>query len=320
MIEHKELVDCMIRDKRVRGIAFLLIQNNDQFIYTSGFENNEKSKIIDEGSIFEIASLSKVFTGILFADFFNNDLIDPESPLSDFLPDIGLSSSITISELLTHTSGLPRIPNNINPANLANPYVDYTKVLLLNELKYSDLRDKGKYCYSNLGYAVLGMVLETVTNKTYDENLKTIILEKLNMRDTFVKNLSGKVYKGSNTKLEDQPNWEMGIFEAAGGIKSTINDMCNFAKAVINANDEKTSIDKAIIRSMKCKFINDDLGVGLGWHIFGHEPHFSHDGATYGFYAKIRIFTKTKQGMILLTNTFCNLSEFDDLIGTYQSR
>ena len=148
---------------------------------------------LDGNTVFEMGSISKVFTGALLADMVARGEVKLDDPIAKYLPQTVKVPSrngrqITLLDLATQSSGLPRLPSNMRPADFSNPYADYSVQQLYEFLSgYSLTRDPGqRYEYSNLGVGLLGHVLALRAGKSYEEILKERILDPLGMNDTRV--------------------------------------------------------------------------------------------------------------------------------------
>ena len=145
----------------------------------------------DSGTIFEIGSITKVFTALLLAEMAHHGEVSLFDPVAKYLPkDVRAPErsgrSITLKDLATHTSGLPRLPTNLAPKNPANPYADYTVEQLYQFLSTYELtRDIGsRFEYSNIGGGLLGHVLARRANTNYEDLVHSRIGGPLGMNST----------------------------------------------------------------------------------------------------------------------------------------
>src|SRR5687767_12715314 len=148
---------------------------------------------LDGDTLFEIGSITKVFTSLLLADMIQKGEVALTDPVAKYLPETVRmpergGKKITLEHLATHTSSLPRLPANMFPRDPANPYADYTTGQLYEFLSSTELmRDIGeKYEYSNLGVGLLGHALARRAGMSYETLVRMRILEPLGMKSTTI--------------------------------------------------------------------------------------------------------------------------------------
>ena len=194
-------------------------------------------------TIFEIGSATKVFTSLLLADMVQRGEVALNDPVAKFLP-AGVSvperngRQITLVDLATHTSGLPRLPANLNPKDPNNPYADYTPEQLYQFLSSYQLpRDIGaQYEYSNLGGGLLGFALARRAGMSYEALVKSRICDPLGMKDTGITltpEMKARFAVGHDQGLARVENWDLPTLAGAGALRSTANDLLAFVSANI---------------------------------------------------------------------------------------
>src|SRR4051812_1189631 len=145
------------------------------------------------GTIYEIGSMTKAFTGTLLGDMVKRDLVKLDDPVQKYLPanvklHVAENKQIKLVDLASQSSGLPRMPDNVRPKDPKNPYADYTSQRLFEFLKkYEISQPPGKYEYSNLGMGLLGNLLARKAGKTYEQLVVKRICDPLEMSDTRIK-------------------------------------------------------------------------------------------------------------------------------------
>jgi len=301
-------VDAKMNPSIVVGV----VEGNSSKAYVFG-ERAYGEGDADEHSIYEIGSISKVFTGIMLADQIVKGNMSADDPISSYLKNMKLPTyegkEITLGHLSDHTSSLPRMPGNYNPSDPTNPYADYTPELLYECLSTIELERPigSEYAYSNLAQGLLGHILELHTGKSYETLLSEIITEPLGMAETRVafsplmkKNLAIGYSMGQKTS-----NWDIATLTGAGAIRSSVHDMMIFLSANLGLID--TPLKDAIDLSHQMRHDKTGSGgVALGWHIRnlknGHEV-ITHGGATGGYRAFAAIDKIDKKGVIVLTNS-----------------
>lgn len=290
------------------GIALGIIdESGKQTIYTFGKMDVALDKAISKSTLFEIGSITKVLTSELLAKYVIEGKLNLDDKVSKFIPELEASDvgKITLRELSTHSSGLPRMPNNMKPKDSSNPYVDYTEKQFMSSLSsYKETKSKPYgYHYSNLGYALLSHIL--TLNKDYEVILKQEILEKFNspMAITLSQNQKDNFATPYSSTFEQTTHWDLGVFNGAGGVRGTIQDLLDFAQSELTP--ESTSLKDAILLSQATHYQADDGQLGLGWYERIHPDGliYSKDGGTGGFSSLILFQPKTGRALTLLSNS-----------------
>ncbi len=296
------------------SIAIGIVDESGERVYTFG-KRSANGVNADEHSIYEIGSISKVFTAILLADQVLKGNMSVDDPIAMYLPDhvdvpMRNGKHITLGHLSDHTSSLPRMPDNFTPSDPSNPYADYTPEQLyacLSSLKLE--REIGsEYEYSNLGQGLLGHILELKTGKSYEELLRDVITEPLGMNETrvaFSEHMKNNLAIG-HSGGQETANWDIATLTGAGAIRSSTYDMLKFLAA--NLGLKKSALNEAMNMTHVAR--HDKAGnasVGLGWHVrIDHEndqEYITHGGATGGYRAFAAINKKKKLGVVVLTNS-----------------
>lgn len=273
----------------------------------------EKGTLANEHSIYEIGSISKVFTSTLLAQQVINGQVKLDDPIKKYLPsDVRVPSrdgkEITLGSLSDHTSALPRLPDNMSPADPANPYADYSVELLYAFLSHYELtRDPGyAYEYSNLAQGLLGHILAMNAGVSYETLMHNTIAVPLAMNETKI-TLDEKMKKNLTTGHSggvEVKNWDIPTLAGAGAIRSSSHDMLLFLAAHMGLT--KTDLQPAM--KMTHEVRHDKAGnmrVGLGWHIKNGEQGdvIWHNGGTGGYRAFAGFINETGKGVVLLTNS-----------------
>ena len=268
-------------------------------------------------NVFEIGSITKVFTALVLAELVERQLVSFSNALQEFMP-AGVhvperaGTHITLKHLVDHTSGLPRIPSNLRPKDAADPYAEYGVAQLYEFLSGCQLSwDIGSHCeYSNLGYGLLGHVLERMTGKDYESLLRTVVLEPLGMNDTGVEltpEMRTRVVPGHDARGQPTRNWHFGVLVGAGGLKSTGRDMLTFLSA--NLDPPSTPLGTAMRRIRKIQSAHDHDDA-MGWRTLsldgafsGADPHLVIvNGGTGGYSAFAGFDPSEGVGVVVLAN------------------
>lgn len=268
---------------------------NDTLIYS---ENSN--------SVFEIGSLSKVFTSTLLSNFVSENRLDLNAPIQKYFNLPIKNKEITVLQLANHTSGLPKFPSNLNldTADPKNPTKDYDEDKLKEYLteKLEILNTPGStYEYSNIGVGILGYLLEVQSHKTYEELIQEYIFSKYNMRSSTTKKdkIKTQLVGGLDKKGKKTPNWDLNALVGAGGVLSNVNDLSKFALAQFNPKNKELELTR------QSTFEDVEMEVGLGWKIIKPEENIrwhAHNGGTGGYSSMIALDLEEKNGVIILSN------------------
>lgn len=276
---------------------------------------------LDASSLFEIGSITKVFTTTLLAEMVERGEVKLTDPVARFLPARvrvpARGRQIRLVDLATHTSGLPRLPTNFKPEDPANPYADYTVEQLYTFLSgYTLTRAVGsKYEYSNLGVGLLGHVLALRAGTSYEQLLRERVLEPLGMTTTAIAltpELERRFASGHDARGEVVPHWDIPTLAGAGALRSTATDMLRFAAANLDRDDGPLARALAATHASR-RTIGPQLRIGLGWHIlrpFDRELVW-HDGGTAGFSSFIGLDKTRRLAIVVLSNS--TASTVDDI-------
>jgi CubicO group peptidase (beta-lactamase class C family) len=307
------IVNERVSSGRAVGLVVATLDRGKTRVYTAGSSGTEGVRL-DANTVFEIGSITKVFTAALLADMVARGEVGLEDPISKYLPasvkiPTRNGKEITLVDLSTQFSGLPRLPANMNPKDGRNPYADYTVDQLYSFLAgYELTRDIGeRYEYSNLGVGLLGHVLALKAGKSYEQLLIERIFEPLGMRDTRIVLTSGmsrRLARGHDEAGAPAANWDLPTLAGAGALRSTANDMLKFLAA--NLDSARTPVARALAttRVARRDVPGGPLQIGLGWHIlspFG-QPIVWHNGGTGGYRAFIGLDHRTQRGVVVLSN------------------
>lgn len=279
-------------------------------------------RALDGESVFEIGSITKAFTGILLAEMHARGEVRLDEPVAALLPDGTRipernGKAITLEDLSTQSSGLPRLPANMPSADRANPYADYSDSLLFAFLAgYALPRDIGtQYEYSNLGVGLLGNALARRAKKPYENLLRERILTPLGMTDTRITlppELRARLAQGHDAQGNPVPLWDLNSLQGAGALRSTANDMLTFLAANINGVPGTLGMGLITARQSRRPAGSSMLTIGLGWHIIT-RPGINivwHNGGTGGYRTFAGFDPDRKIGVVVLTNA---VSDNDDI-------
>ncbi len=301
------------------GIVVGIIEPSGRRVVTCGSLDKDDKRPLNGDTVFEIGSATKVFTSLLLADAAQRGEVALTDPVSKYLPpEVKVpergGKKITLQDLATHTSGLPRVPTNLLPKDPANPYADYTVQQLYDFLSTYQLpRDIGsQYEYSNLGVGLLGHALSRRAGMTYEALLRARITEPLRMPGTVITlsdTLKRRLAVGHDAEAKAVANWDLPTLAGAGAIRSTANDLLSLLSVALGETKSSLAPAMASMLAVRRPTGTPGLEIALGWHVFatagGHEIVW-HNGGTGGYRSFIAYDAKSKTGVVVLTNMFTN--------------
>lgn len=298
------------------ALAIGVIQKGEVFKKFFGQLSKTNSSPPDAETIYEIGSITKVFTALTAAQMVADGKLKWDETVADVLPaTLALSESvkpITIKHLATHMAGLPRMPANFEMVTekFDNPYNEYGEDKLKDFLATykSKVRPGSKVEYSNLGFALLGYLLEVRAQAPYEELVAKSIFVPLGLTNShfIVPNaLTNRMAGGHNPDGGAVPNWDWKAFKSTGAIKSTLNEMLAFVQA--NMNPEQTKIAPVLEEGQKLHGQAWSGHMGLGWQLLetlqGDLQLVWHNGGTGGFIAFIGFDRKNQMGVVMLSSS-----------------
>ncbi|MFN7921443.1 MAG: serine hydrolase [Bryobacteraceae bacterium] len=279
-------------------------------------------------SIFQIGSITKPLTGLILARMVANGDVRLDEPLRMLLPPGTVSRpagpEITLLDLATHRSGLPRIPDNLRPENKDNPAVNYSTRDLLAYVSKKGVAREGRqqFEYSNTGFAVLGQALAIRAGRDYSELLESLVTGPLGMRDTTVAltpEQRARLIQGHSPFGREYPPWDLNAIIPAGGVYSTADDMLPWLEANLHPASAPAALGPAIASSQRHRArIVPGTDIALAWvQSDTTGGAFTHNGAVGGYSAHAFFHPKQDIAAIVLLNKGPGPVPLVDLIGTH---
>jgi CubicO group peptidase (beta-lactamase class C family) len=270
-----------------------------------------------ERTLFEIGSVTKVFTATVLADEVVRGNLALDQPVRDLLPAGTVvprrdDAEITLEHLATHRSGLPRNPvRGLAPGVAAltgrDPFEPVTPEALLDVLGQTSLRRTpgiGAKRYSNFGFALLGLALVHSTgSESYAAMVEERVCRPLGLADTVVHpdaDQLGRTAEGHRWRGRPVSRWALTGLAGAGALLSTAADMLEFLAAQL---DPETTPLAEPIRLTQQPRVRGRSGIGLGWMWApGPSPLLWHNGGTGGFRSFVGFLPQPRRGVVVLSN------------------
>jgi CubicO group peptidase (beta-lactamase class C family) len=308
------LITARVEEGRATGIVLGVLDPDGTPRIVAAGDPGPDARPVGPESVFEIGSITKVFTGVLLAEMAARGEVDLMAPARRYAP-VGLTMptrggrEITLADLASHRSGLPRLPGNLIRNNRVNPYAEYSVAQLYEFLaNYSLPREIGsQYEYSNLGMGLLGHVLAARAGVDYDTLVRTRILDPLGMTMTgtaLSPAMKGRLAIGHDAEGKPTGLWDLPTLAGAGGLRSNMNDMLIFLSA--NIGEPRSMLEMAMRVSHEPLARGQGmLDSGLGWFILSVGPDTIawHTGGTGGYRSFIGFDPVRGVGVVLLTNS-----------------
>jgi CubicO group peptidase (beta-lactamase class C family) len=311
------------------GVTIGVISHGQRRIFTYGTAKPD--------SVFEIGSVTKTFTALLLAQMVEQGKLQLNTPVRELLP-LGTvakpasGAEITLLDLSDQHSGLPRLPGNMHPADLTNPYADYGAMKL-----YAYIGEHGvavppnaPFGYSNLGVGLLGQALANRAGMSYADLLSKQITGPLGMHETGITltpEMKARLIAGHNGQHKPAQPWDLDALVGAGGIRSTAADMLTYLGAQLHPESlPKSVLDTPQGKTLStaiamCHVVHADVGEGmhiaLNWFRYDETGSYWHNGATGG-YSSYAMFNPGKDfAVVVLSNTSIDADTFTDKLGMH---
>ena len=304
----------------------VLVSENGKVIFKNGFgmANMEWDIPNATNTKHRLGSITKQFTAMLILQLVEAEKLNLNAPISTYLPEYPKTTGekITIHHLLTHSSGIPNYTSfpKFFEDKSRNPYTPSQFIQEFQDMEL-EFQPGEKFAYSNSGYFLLGAIIEKVTGKTYEENLKEKIFDPLNMKDSgfdhhekILKNRATG-YDKRGDSYTNAPFLDMSIPYAAGSLYSTVEDLYLWDQALENNKLLSKKSTDLMFRG-QIKDGNGSYGYGWGVNKMLVDPKndsllvIGHGGGINGFNTLITRIPADQNLVVLLNNTGgTNLSE-----------
>ena len=304
------------------GVVIGVIQHGKRQVFAYGAAKPD--------SIFEIGSITKTFTGLILAQMVVQKKVTLDEPVQSLLPsDFATQSKgpqITLLDLITHHSGLPRMPDNFKPKDAENPFADYDAPHLREYLLKRGFARPEKTCfrYSNLGVGLLGFALANRAGVPYRQLLNSEVITPLHLHDTTTALSPAqklRLIQGFDGRFDPVKPWDMDALAGAGALKSTADDLLTYLDANLHpenyakgaaAGSPASSWPAAVAIDHKVRAnvaLNGEHKIALAWGVDEKTGIYGHGGGTFGYTSMVGFDPANDLAVV----TLYNRSNIDDL-------
>lgn len=303
--------DSLIKADNVHGIFVGILNNGQRQYYSFGYADPDRKMPFDSATIFEIGSITKTFTAYVLESVLKANRISDSSAILPYLPDSVQKNkalaSISFLSLLNHTSGLARLPGNMDVDASMSPYNEYDEAALFAYLKKATTSSNGKSNYSNLGAGLAGILAARIAGKSYTDLLKEYVFVPFNIpfhSDKDVNSISNKSQGYFET--DKAAYWQSNALGPAYALKLSSNEMLTYMHHLaMPQSDEAKEITATLLTPTAP--VQPDVNSCRGWHTLEKKDkpvlHW-HNGGTYGFSTFGGFINAKDKAVIVVVNQF----------------
>jgi D-alanyl-D-alanine carboxypeptidase len=293
-----------------KAMGSLTVVKDGKVLYTRaiGYSqiNGTEKRPLTAANRFRIGSITKMFTAAMILQLVETGKLKLTDTLDKFFPQIPNAKKITIVQILSHRSGIPNVKRDQNSqGNVNTTPITKDEMLALIAKATPDIEPDAKQSYSNSGYFLLGLIIEKLTGKPYEEALKERITSKIGLKDTYTATGSIDVNKNESlTYFNLGGEWKQhsethpSILFGAGAIVSTPNDLAKFIQALFDGK----IVSKENLDQMKTRRDGDDLGLGMEPFTFAGKTFYGHAGGGDNYGAWLSYEPTEKLALAYTTN------------------
>lgn len=301
----KREIELFMQEHSIPGVAVALVFNGKSYLYQFGYADLSSRQPVTANTIFELASLTKVFTSTALALEILRNNMNLNDSVTKYIPQLQSTknpiSQVSLVDLATHTSSLPRVP-----PQKPQKYTEATLISFLNSWKPT-YPIGTKFVYSNLGFGLIGLAISNVEQTNYENMIEKLITKPLQMGSTFVQvpeYLFSYYAQGYDIQGRIAPQYELNAWPGGGSLRSSSSDMLKFLEANLGL-DGPIELIKAMELAQAGYFtVKKNFVMGLGWQRLTSDGLLIIDknGGVPGFSTYIGLLPQQKIGIVILTN------------------
>jgi D-alanyl-D-alanine carboxypeptidase len=323
-----------IERSRTPGLQYIHVDRDSVlFRYDAGVADVGKGVAVTRSTTFNGFSTTKTFTAVAILQLAERGLLDLDAPAAEYMRDFPYPANITVRHLLTHSSGIPN-PIPLKWVHLVDEHATFDRNAFFRTQYSRHNKVKApagtRFGYSNLGYELLGEIIESVSGRTYEEYVTENILERIGIpanelgfsidgtnhargyhrRASLSYPVLGLLVDGEKVLGERVKGWR--AFRpyymngaAYGGLVGTVDGYARYVQALLDSSSPLLSATSREILFAENILVNgQSSGMSASWFIgkLGDEPFFDHAGGGGGYYAELRIYPEIGRGSVLLMN------------------
>jgi serine-type D-Ala-D-Ala carboxypeptidase/endopeptidase len=307
------------------GIVVGVVGSQGRRIISHGHLNRRDPRPLNGDTVFEIGSVGKVFTALLLADMVQKGEVALGDPVAKYLPATVKipernGRSITLLDLVTHTSGLPFMPDEVPVSDESAARKYGARQLYQFLARYKLQRDPGtEWDYSNIGYWLLGQALASRAGIDYQSLLRTRVIAQLKLNSTafplpLSAKLKAKLAVGHNAILQPAVDfYSTSIYSAvgpeAGGLVSTVNDLLTLLSVAMGY--QRSPLASGMAAMLRTRRPMGGSEQALGWVVTGkgQDQLITHEGSTWGYASYVAWDPRSRVGIVVLSNQLASVGD-----------
>jgi CubicO group peptidase (beta-lactamase class C family) len=303
-IEIEKLIryDSEISFKKTLGFIVGILDNDETYFVSFGQKQKKTKEVISKDDIFEIGSVTKVFTATLFYKWIEENKITAQDKVNAYLDESWQNprlNELTISDLLNHNSGFTKLPSFFGKKekDIQSPYSYYQKEDLLKYYRDFIPDSERKFLYSHTNYAILEIIAEKVAGIPFNDIIQSQILSTVEMENSFIDfPETEKSSPGYDRSGKLALPWKFASFKGSEALKSTAADLVKFIRYYHFNSEPKEVLSPTF---------NAHLSINRGWHLvnMGTFDIYTHTGKTTGHNAFVAFIKESKTAVVILANS-----------------